>query len=221
MKTNPGTGWVRADALPSQSATEEILKLRRKIEDLQGKLEEQQSSAVKDQGLLVQGDDVFSIPFSFGAYKGSYRPEKTYTHKIETTWNSIFGNLSPHLIDEASDKALGGALISLVQNECLGDLVQNPALAGYEVKGFQINDGVLNTVKVQLLALGLIQKSTSKKARSVSDRSAYFTLTPRGEALMMSLRAIRRQPAPTAHGPTAQPEIAQEQEEEEQEEVLN
>jgi hypothetical protein len=39
----------------------------------------------------------------------------------------------------------------------------------------------------------LIQKSERKKTRKVGDRQAYWTLTPSGEALMMSLRAIRRE----------------------------
>ena len=64
-----------------------------------------------------------------------------------------------------------------------------PKLKEFELKNFHLGPGVLDTVKVQLLALGLIQRSTSKKARSVSDRSAYFTLTPAGEAMLKEMQA--------------------------------
>ena len=44
IKTNPAVGWVKADLLPDKSTTEEILRLRQQIEDLQDQLEESQQS---------------------------------------------------------------------------------------------------------------------------------------------------------------------------------
>ena len=54
------------------------------------------------------------------------------------------------------------------------------------------------TIKVQLLALRLISKSTKRKSRSVNDKATYWTLTPHGETVMMTLRALRRAPAAKA-----------------------
>ena len=39
IKSNPATGWVKADLLASQEATEEILELRRQVDELQHELE--------------------------------------------------------------------------------------------------------------------------------------------------------------------------------------
>ncbi|WP_202944170.1 hypothetical protein [Cellvibrio japonicus] len=55
-----------------------------------------------------------------------------------------------------------------------------------------MNDDVFNTIKVQFLALRLMAKSTKRKTRSVNDKSAYWMLTPAGEAAMVTLRAIRK-----------------------------
>ncbi|EBP9710788.1 forkhead box transcription factor, partial [Salmonella enterica subsp. enterica] len=46
------------------------------------------------------------------------------------------------------------------------------------------------TIKVQFRALGLIIKS--EKSRSVKDKGTYWTLTPYGENLMTTLRAIKK-----------------------------
>ena len=59
---------------------------------------------------------------------------------------------------------------------------------------FSITDESLDTILIQFRALGLIEMSRSKKARSVSDRSAYWTLTPYGDSIMTRLRAIHRRP---------------------------
>jgi len=46
------------------------------------------------------------------------------------------------------------------------------------------------TVKIQLIALGLIEKSD--KRRSVKDSSTYWRLTTYGEGLMIRLMALRK-----------------------------
>ena len=39
IRDNPATGWVKADSLPSQEATQEILELRRQVAELKGALQ--------------------------------------------------------------------------------------------------------------------------------------------------------------------------------------
>lgn len=57
------------------------------------------------------------------------------------------------------------------------------------LRNFQIDDHDYQTVKIQLRALGLIAKS--EKTRSVKDAGTYWTLTPYGDQVLTSLRAIR------------------------------
>jgi hypothetical protein len=198
MKSNPGIGWVRADALPSQSATEELLRLRRQIEELQEKLAAASAISPKATEHLAQGEDALLIAYSFVASKSKPPFSRAgYTGDFDATWNEIFGQISPLLIDEASDQRLMAVLSSFVEAQRTPVLLQSEGFEKSDaLSRFEISDQTYETIKVQLLALGLIQKSSQKKARSVSDRHAYWTLTPAGEALMMSLRAIRR-PAET------------------------
>ncbi|EDU5982372.1 forkhead box transcription factor, partial [Salmonella enterica subsp. enterica serovar Aberdeen] len=54
----------------------------------------------------------------------------------------------------------------------------------------KVSNSDFQTIKVQFRALGLIIKS--EKSRSVKDKGTYWTLTPYGENLMTTLRAIKK-----------------------------
>lgn len=194
IKNNPAVGWVRADLLPDESSVEEILNLRKRIEDLQDQLEQTASGSPAGTEHLAQGEDRITLNFTFGAYEAgsSYRPEATYTSTESPTWNDLFATVSPLLIDEASDRVVKLAFDQFVREQSITRLQKDKELKEYELKDFSLNQDDFNTIKVQLLALRLLAKSSKKKARSVSDRNAYWMLTPYGESVMMSLRAIKR-----------------------------
>ncbi len=196
IKNNPAVGWIKADLLPDKSTTEEILRLRQKIEELQSQLAETQSSSIIGAEQLSQGDDPIKLNYSFGAFKSStWNPDKTYKHSYTTTWNTLFSAISPLLIDEASDISLKKSICSFIETSEIQNLQKKTE--GFTLKKFELDEADFNTIKVQFLALGLITKSTKRKARSVSDGSAYWMLTTKGEGAMMILRAVRR---PTASG---------------------
>jgi hypothetical protein len=120
-------------------------------------------------------------------------PIRQHSAKFSATWNSLFAVVSPLLIDEASDGALKQALDRFVGEQNAEALKKTyPSLKDYTLKRFSVSDEDFNTIKVQFLALRLISRSSKKKTRSVSDRNAYWMLTPYGEAVMMGLRAIKR-----------------------------
>ena len=72
----------------------------------------------------------------------------------------------------------------------------DPEHIGHYFKGYTLSAERtdLETILVQFLALGLIERSTLKN-RSVKDRGDYWTLTPYGTTVMNQLRAISK---PTA-----------------------
>lgn len=193
IKTNPAVGWVKADLLPDISTAEEILRLRQKIEDLQNQLHEVEESVASETSELAQGDDVFQINFEVGAHLASkYTADFKYSAVCNVSWNDIFSSISHHLIDEASDLALIRAINNFIEQNQIEHLSKVEELQGYEIKNFKIDDRDFGTIKVQLLALGLIAKSIKKKTRSVNDKSAYWMLTNVGEKAMVRLRAIRK-----------------------------
>lgn len=193
IKTNPAVGWVKADLLPEKSSTEEILRLRQQIEDLQNQLKESQQTAAVGTEDLAQGDDQITLHYKFGSYRTKdWTPDDVFKASFEVTWNQIFSAVSPLLIDEASDVVLRKALNDFIQNNERPRLASIEKLKGAVLKNFVLADEDYNTIKIQLLALNLIAKSNKKKNRSVSDKAAYWMLTSKGETAMMTLRAIRK-----------------------------
>ncbi|ECL2125438.1 hypothetical protein FSE01_15760, partial [Salmonella enterica subsp. enterica] len=58
------------------------------------------------------------------------------------------------------------------------------------IKFIRMDSSDVQTIKVQFRALGLMVQS--ERNRSVKDKGTYWTLTPYGENLMTTLRAIKR-----------------------------
>lgn len=194
IKDHPAVGWVRADLLPDQSAAEEILRLRKRNEELEERLNTTLGISPAGTEHFSQGEDTIELKYSFNVYEDakSYNAKASYVDTFTVTWNALFSTLSPLLIDEASDRALKQELDSFAKNQNIEHLQEQKVLKGSTLKNFSLNDADFNTIKVQLLALKLISKSTKKKTRSVSDRNAYWMLTSYGEVVMMSLRAIKK-----------------------------
>lgn len=198
IKNNPAIGWVKADLLPDQSTAEEMLKLRKRIETLETELTETRSTTATNSQHLAQGDDSIELRFTLGVFKSNtaWSPDKSLDDIYATTWNQIFSLLSPFLIDEASDSIMKKELERFIVQETKSRYTNLDDKVGFKVvkiDRFNLNGDDFNTIKVQLLALRLMSKSSKKKPRSVNDKSAYWTLTPYGERIMTELRAIRRQ----------------------------
>lgn len=190
IKSEPAVGWVRGDLVPDASAAEEILRLRKQVEDLEARLMAVREQAPEGTDSLAQGNDKYVISFRFGATPpGSYSSHE-YKETTETTWNSVFAAVSPLMIDEASESSFRDGLGSLVASLAYPDLSNSPGFKGWRIDNFRISSDDFQTIKVQLRALGLITQST--RTRSVKDNQTYWTLTPYGDSVMTRLRAIQR-----------------------------
>jgi hypothetical protein len=190
IKTHPGIGWVRGDLVPDVSAAEDMLRLRKRVEELEGQLARTRQTAPEGTANLVQGDDVFRMECNFSATEsGPYR-HASYRATVGLSWNDIFASVSPKLIDELTESGLRRAV-----NDMLGDfgpaqLKEHKNLSNAKLDAFKIDEDDFQTIKVQLRALGLIAQST--RTRSVKDAGSYWALTPYGDTVMTRLRAILR-----------------------------
>lgn len=192
IKSNPAIGWVRGDLVPDATATEEILGLRKRVEELDANLRAVRLEAPEGTASLAQGDDHFELRFTFTGSPTEYSNNgRKYTHSLVTDWNAIFGAVSPYMIDEVSDGNFRNAVTSFAAESSLSELRATKSLKDVRTfHNFAISGEDFQTIKVQLRALGLIAKST--KSRSVRDTLTYWTLTPYGDMIMTRLRAIGR-----------------------------
>lgn len=194
IKSSPGIGWVRGNLVPDESATEEILSLRRRVEELQSELQATRTSGPAGTSDLAQGEDTFEIHFSFVAsHDGWAHNGKTYDSSAVLAWDNIFSALSPLMIHEAVESDLAKALNTLFREHAWHDIKDSKGFNEFKdlnLLNIKADSDDFQTIKIQLRALGLITKST--KSRSVKDTATYWTLTPYGDNVMTRLRAIRK-----------------------------
>lgn len=190
IKANPAVGWVRANELADREATMELLQLRRRVEELQGELARARTSAPKSAEGLAQGDETHTLRFSFRARPPGQYNFVNWTSSFTPSWNQLFGVVAPLMIHESDEDTLKSALDAFVEDQNMQRLGNHDKLKAQALQGFSLHQEDFQTVKIQLRALGLIAKND--KPRSVKDIGTYWTLTPYGDEVMTTLRAIRR-----------------------------
>lgn len=202
INSKPAIGWVKANLVPDESSSQEILKLRRRIEVLSTELERARIEAPRGAEKLAQGEDKFNLNYSYSSFLYNSSPfvdfkqetdETNHTGHFSPTWNEIFSCVSPYMIDEATETRLRDSINVLIRTHVMDEVKKKHPKRN--VGHFRINTDDFQTVKIQLRALGLITKS--QKTRSVKDTDTYWTLTPYGDNVMTQLRAIKKDLATT------------------------
>ena len=201
IKDKPATGWVKADSLPSQEATQEIRELKGQVAELKRTLKTVRTTAPKETSPLAQGEDQFEIEYTYRLW-GSWR----YSASYSVSWSQIFARISPFMLDEVSDSYLKerlnymtadaniASLEASVESRLKDGTLKYPhhedfAPEHFYPHDFQIKNNTFDTIKFQLLALKLIKKSGRKNTWGLGN---YWTLTPRGMTKMAELQAIRK-----------------------------
>lgn len=199
IKDKPMTGWVKANFVTSEESAKEILRLKNQIEALNKQIQFSSENPPKGTEHLAQGDDVVALRY-FIMLSSQENPmtvswdEIKYETKqfdVELSWNEIFKEISPLMIDESNESALKDKLVVLCRE--INSNYEAEGIAGMKYKRFSssyLDDNSFNQIKVQLRALGLINKSDKK--RSIKDNETYWKLTDYGDFLMTRLIAINK-----------------------------
>jgi hypothetical protein len=171
INTKPRPGWVRADLVPDVSAAHEILRLERDAMELRLQVEKLATSPPPNTEHLSQGEETIEITFEARIDYNST------VAKCPFSWNELLAKLGPVMLNQATEDEMKNKLIELCRNRLAdweGLKVQNP----------NVRDEDFQTVKTQLLALGLIMKG---------EASGYWELTPYGTKRVTLLAAIPAQ----------------------------
>jgi hypothetical protein len=179
MKIKPRVGWVRANLVPDESAAQEILKLRKRVEELEAEIVETGFSPPAGSEALAQGEETTCLVFR-------YELGNRYLESRETwSWNEILAILGPLLVDQDSERQLKEKLSEAFQNR-YRDKEQAVIYNSYP------RDEDFQRIKVQLRALGLIQMVATHQLRNKGE--AAWTLTPYGDRVMTRVAAMRSSP---------------------------
>lgn len=184
----PATGWARADFVPNEEASLQILKLQQRIAELESTIAATTTTAPKGSEILAQGEDRYITRTIYHVTKEGGYGNDGYYGDFRPTWNEIFARIGPLMIDECSDKSLESELDAWAWERTI-ESVKN-AHKNRRVVKIAVDDQAFQTIKVQLKALGLMTHSPKK--RSVTTQGTYWSLTPYGETVLTALRAIKR-----------------------------
>ncbi len=181
MKLKPRVGWVRADLLPGEGATQEMLRLRREIESLNEELAVAKNK-VAPEGLdeLAQGSDTTSITVDFES--DAYG---TVTQTVR--WDSLMRAILPQTIGGgAPPESIAAAVANLIIREALEDRGPSVGRPGLQTAVLSRSDygKVLN----QMIALGLIEG----RVDPINPLGTRWFATPFGVQTGSRLLAIKR-----------------------------
>jgi len=171
MKRHPATGWIRANAVASESA-KEILRLRDEVDALKTEL----SKHIVPAGIedLAQGEEGLNIQYLL---YGPGVTAKVPMHMM-LSWNSIFNVLSVQLLFGASVTHIESSVGMLVH--------QNTGIPPDQQ--IKVSDGTISQIMLQLRALDLIVQTTFP---------GVWKLTPRGETRLVKSKALKSTARPT------------------------
>lgn len=205
-KQYPATGWVRADQQAAPEAISEILLLRKRIAELESQLEQSRVSPPTGVEELSQGDDPSDFLIAASAFiklTDGQRQQISHWISIEPTWNQILKGIGPRLLQECEEGELFSALNEWLTSNFWYEVdIDEELLSGAKEIGLAVAEGSIrqrkgrfekedfSTILVQLVALGIVQKSVRK--RSVSDRGTYWALTHFGELRVIQLTALTK-----------------------------
>lgn len=179
IKINPRPGWIRNDGSSPVALLEQISELNSENASLKENIERIEININRSD--LSNGSDEYKIK---GFYDAKIEGKSEVDRRWEAlaSWDDIFKDIGPMLLNEASEKEIETAIIRF----------HGWAKIPKDEIDFNhsIQPEALNEILVQFRALGLIDKG--KRKRAISDKSRYWSITTPGEAHLLQLLAIRK-----------------------------
>jgi len=179
IKMHPAIGWVRADQANSTDLLVQINEIRQKNEKLIFENQQLKLQAATETEDYSSGDEIIQLK---GTYKTSYSGSYKGDWEHEVTWNQIISYIGPHLLQYLNDSAVNSQLAKSILKD-----IGKDADSYYSTK---IEDEVFQTVKLQLMALGLVEVKSLQTKQGIM--TLFWILTPRGKRCLMDVRTIKR-----------------------------
>jgi hypothetical protein len=181
IKMYPAQGWTRANNLANEDVLFEINELRKRNAELQSaitNLDVQHVALVDD---IADLDDTIIIHGTYKHSRGRQYVTTTYNFESSVTWREIFSLISPYLLERPNDTA--------VKLRLAESLIKKEGKTGFSAT---FDDQEFKTITIQLKAYGLIQTEHLKTV--AGGMALFWSLTVKGEQLMLESRVIRKAP---------------------------
>ena len=174
VSDNPQLGWSRGNIEDTADLLAQINVLRIEKEKLEEELKRLENlidqNNVKFES-LARGEDTY-IVIAKELFQGNY-----YDASIKLSWDDIFSTIGPYLF-------------SYVNYIEFGIYLKNGINATHDTEYNFINDNCIQTIKIQLTSLGLIDIKTLKNVQG--DISEFIGLTEKGKEYLLQIKSIKR-----------------------------
>jgi len=175
IKAYPAVGWVRADQVAATEVLSELNTLRKRNQELERIASQIGTGNPTPQVANLAGLDEKVTLSGTIEIMGVKQP-----WKYNGPWGEVFASLAPYLLANPNDEYVKVKLSSSLKEK-----------AAVQGSSATLNDQDFQTVKVQLMALGLVDV---RYAPAVGGGMALFwSLTSHGREMMMQLRTIKSQ----------------------------
>lgn len=176
IKMFPAIGWVRADSSASPELLSEINALRKRNDALVLQLEKSEvAKPLFPTEELADWESVIELKGTYEAYASSmYTDTEFFQWSSSVTWKQLFKSLSPFLADKAYDTNV---------NEFIARQFSKIDYKRPNISDLHTDDQVLYTIRIQFLALGLIEINNDRQ-------TALWYLTEYGKQSMLKVRII-------------------------------
>ena len=173
IKIYPAVGWVRANLQSNIESLQEINTLRKEIENLKidkTKIEQRlnykvQDIADLDEEIIICGNILEETE------EGDYAIINQWSRLF--SWSEIFIAIAPNFLEAKTDRRA---------KDEIGDILYDLTEPTSDFYG-DISDKSFNTIKIQFMALGLI---------NICDKSGvYWRLSEKGTQKMLELGAVK------------------------------
>jgi hypothetical protein len=177
IKMFPAIGWVRADSTASPELLVEINELRKENNNL--KIELTKSNASPTQ---IPASDLASfssktiLKGDYSLYALSMNHESSYPKWTqETTWEELFGTISPFLVDRPYETSI---------SEFIASHYSGADANNHNISSLVVDTQILFTIRIQFVALNLISINNDENVSK-------WELTDAGTQKMLESRVVR------------------------------
>lgn len=181
-------GWVRADQVPDEVTSRDVLRMTQQVDKLQKKLEKYEGEPPPGTDRLAQGEDIFTINgvvvIKWTSKNGMKYDKKDA--KVRLTWDVIFDVISPHLLVPSNDDDVKNHLKGYILSREYHQL----GVSRGSVDRLLLEDHSILSILTQFRQLGMIENVESETDTTAS--SPLWKLTPYGDRYMSKVKAIPR-----------------------------
>jgi len=179
ISENPQPGWIRGGAYDTTELLGQLNNLRIENEKLKDKVNtliaEKNDNKAKVEDLAC-GSEKYTIRGE--VYRKNYGGSGYYeSYSVELSWDEIFSAVGPYLVSSKNYRNFSDELESSINS-------------AYNKHFSSINNDCIQTIKIQLSALGLIDSSPAKSTGG--GIFEFISLTKKGSNYLLNLKSIKK-----------------------------